>query len=280
MKEFFDTVRGHFGALTSEQVNGLNILLKATEGLTAAHRAYVLATAWHETGPEDSPLHMTPRREIWGPTAAQKGYEGRADLGNTLPGDGKRFMGRGYCQITGRRNYERASLLTGRDLVASPDAALAPQIAAQIIVDGMTKGWFTGKKLGDYSNFRDMRRVVNGTDRADDIARYAAKFMAALAAVTSKTEPPVLADYAPPEPPTEPKGTVMSTNAIHNLMNIAGLIIGTLVTFDWAGLGFSPEAAAMIAGWVLMGDKVIKIAMNIMRDGIGGLFKVQPPVVK
>jgi len=70
----------------------------------------------------------------------------------------------------------------------------------------------------------------------------------------------------------------MNTNAIHNILNLIGLVIGALVTFDWAGLGLSPESAALLAGWVLVADKVIKLAMNIVRDGIGGLFKAQPPV--
>ena len=194
MKAFFDTIRDAFGPLSQNQVDGLSILVKATQGLPLPHRAYILATAWHETGPEDSSLHMTPRREIWGPTAAQKRYEGRADLGNTVMGDGKRFMGRGYVQITGRANYQKASLLTGRDLVANPDLAIDPDIAALIIVDGMTKGWFTGKKLGDYTNYTDMRRVVNGTDRAELIAGYARTFEAALGTITDAD------DNAAPDP--------------------------------------------------------------------------------
>lgn len=70
----------------------------------------------------------------------------------------------------------------------------------------------------------------------------------------------------------------MNTNAIHNILNLFGLIVGSLITFDWAGLGLAPEVAAMIAGGVLLADKIIKIGMNITRDGLGGLFKVQPPV--
>jgi hypothetical protein len=70
----------------------------------------------------------------------------------------------------------------------------------------------------------------------------------------------------------------MNANAIHNILNLLGLIVGSLITFDWAGLGLPPEAAAMIAGGVLLADKIIKLGMNIMRDGFGGLFKVQPPV--
>ena len=69
-------------------------------------------------------------------------------------------------------------------------------------------------------------------------------------------------------------------NAIHNVLNLIGLIVGSLITFDWAGLGIPAETAAVIAGGVLLADKIIKLGMNITRDGIGGLFKYQPPVVK
>jgi hypothetical protein len=72
----------------------------------------------------------------------------------------------------------------------------------------------------------------------------------------------------------------MNTNAVHNVLNIIGLIIGALITFDWTQLGLSAETAAIVAGGVLLADKVIKLAMNVVRDGIGGLFKAQPPVVK
>lgn len=70
----------------------------------------------------------------------------------------------------------------------------------------------------------------------------------------------------------------MNTNAIHNILNFVGLIVGALITFDWQSLGFTPEQGMLFAGWVLLGDKIIKLAMNVTRDGIGGLFKTQPPV--
>ena len=193
MEAFFKEVRKRFGKLAQNQVDGLNILLNATEGLPVEHRAYVLATAWHETGPTGSSLHMLPRKEIWGPTEAQKRYEGRADLGNTQPGDGKLFMGRGYVQITGRANYVKASGITGQPLVSNPDLAMQASIAAKIIVDGMTKGWFTGKKMADYDTYLEMRRVVNGTDKASLIAGYAKSFEEALraASVAPAPEPEV-----------------------------------------------------------------------------------------
>lgn len=70
----------------------------------------------------------------------------------------------------------------------------------------------------------------------------------------------------------------LNTNLIHNVLNFVGLIIGALITFDWTTLGLTAESAAMLAGWVLLGDKIIKIAMNVLRDGITGLYKVQMPV--
>lgn len=72
----------------------------------------------------------------------------------------------------------------------------------------------------------------------------------------------------------------MNTNAIHNILNLIGLIVGALITFDWTGIGLDPAVAATIAGGVLLADKIIKLAINIMRDGFGGLFSVQPPVIK
>ena len=204
MKAFFDSLRDSFGPLKQNQVAGIELLLQATDKLPIRHRAYILATAWHETGPASSNLHMTPRREIWGPTAAQTRYEGRADLGNTQAGDGKRYMGRGYVQITGRANYHRASNIVGKDLVANPDLALDPEIAARIIVHGMTVGWFTGRKMGDFDSYVNMRRVVNGTDKADLIASYAEDFEKALKALPASPVAPVEPPPAPPPAPETP----------------------------------------------------------------------------
>jgi hypothetical protein len=72
----------------------------------------------------------------------------------------------------------------------------------------------------------------------------------------------------------------MNTNALHNILNLIGLVVGSLIAFDWAGLGLSPPVAAAIASGLLVADKVIKLGMNILRDGFGGLFKAQPPVIK
>jgi hypothetical protein len=71
---------------------------------------------------------------------------------------------------------------------------------------------------------------------------------------------------------------IVNTNLIHNVLNFVGLLVGALLTYDWTQLGLTAEQAAFVAAWVLTGDKVIKLAINIVRDGFGGLFKTQPPV--
>lgn len=137
--------------------------------------AYILATAQHES------LLGKYLTEL----SSGEQYEGRQDLGNTHPGDGVRFKGRGYVQVTGRRNYIDWSKRLHLDLVENPKQAAEPTIAAKVLVRGMQLGTFTGKKLSDYftsskRDFVNARRIVNGLDRADLIAGYAKAFFSIL----------------------------------------------------------------------------------------------------
>ena len=145
--------------------------------------AYVLATSEHESACGKW------MKELWGPTAAQRGYEGRQDLGNTQPGDGLRYRGRGYVQITGRRNYTHWARRLGVDIVAKPDlVATDPSLAARILVQGMRDGSFTGKKLADYfrpgedPDFFNARAMINGDKRknGEKIAGHARRYLAAM----------------------------------------------------------------------------------------------------
>jgi hypothetical protein len=70
----------------------------------------------------------------------------------------------------------------------------------------------------------------------------------------------------------------MNSNMLHNILNVVGLIVGALITYDWQSLGLDPVTAAKVAGGVLLADKIIKLAINITRDGVTGLVKPQPPV--
>lgn len=177
---FFAKVRELFGPLHQAQVDGLNILLDTTAGVTLKHRAYILATAWHETAKTMQPIVERGQRSYF--NKYEPGTSRGKALGNTLMGDGYKFRGRGYVQITGRRNYAKAGTAVGADLLAHPEKALEPGIAARIILDGLEQGWFTGKRLADFPDYRNMRRTVNGLDCADVIAGYADHFEAALTA--------------------------------------------------------------------------------------------------
>ncbi|NJN74701.1 MAG: hypothetical protein HC799_18885, partial [Limnothrix sp. RL_2_0] len=137
-----------------------------------AQIAYILATARHESRLGQWMLEF----------ASGTAYEGRADLGNTQPGDGVRYKGRGFVQITGRLNYTRWSDRSGLDLLGNPVLTEEYNIAAIILVLGMRDGSFTGHKMDDYlsgdrQDFRNARRIVNGLDKADLIAGYARDFL-------------------------------------------------------------------------------------------------------
>ena len=70
----------------------------------------------------------------------------------------------------------------------------------------------------------------------------------------------------------------MNTNLIHNFLNVLGLVVAALIGFNWAGLGLSAELVATIMTWLMFSDKIIKLGINIFRDGFSGLIKNQPPV--
>lgn len=90
-----------------------------------SRQAAFLTNVGHESGG----LHWLV--ELWGPTPAQQGYEGRRNLGNTQIGDGFKFRGRGLLQTTGRANYAALSQHLGVDYVADPDRLAQPVDAAR-----------------------------------------------------------------------------------------------------------------------------------------------------
>ena len=135
---------------------------------TPQRQAMFLAQVGHESGG----LHWTV--EIWGPTSAQLRYEGRADLGNTRPGDGYKFRGRGLLQTTGRDNYRATGQILGVDLWEMPELLGQPALAAR------SAAWFWRanglNQIADRGdNLAATKRINGGVNGlADRQALYAA----------------------------------------------------------------------------------------------------------
>lgn len=151
--------------------------------------AYVLATAHWESGMGKAMIES----DGGNPNSFDK-YEpgtkrGKA-LGNTQPGDGRKYRGRGFVQLTGRGHYTRYTrILAARgeavNLVDNPDQATIPRIAVIVLVHGMKHGTLTGKRLAQFGkdphyDFVNARTIVNGHDRAVTIAAIARAYCAAM----------------------------------------------------------------------------------------------------
>jgi predicted chitinase len=159
-----DELRAIMPALPKQKLTLLPFLQAAMVEFSIeppARAAAFLAELAHESG------QFRFMEEIWGPTAAQKRYEPPSTLaialGNTEPGDGRRFKGRGPIQITGRANYQRFGDLLGIDLVANPAGAAAPDVGFRIA--GLYWSRNGLNELADQATseaFREITRRING----------------------------------------------------------------------------------------------------------------------
>lgn len=116
----------------------------------ATRQAAFLAQVAHESG------SLRYVKEI----ADGSAYEGRADLGNTEPGDGPRFKGRGLLQITGRANYASCGIALGAPLLDSPELLESALLASR------SAGWFWKSrdlnKYADRNMFATLTKRING----------------------------------------------------------------------------------------------------------------------
>lgn len=134
---------------------------------TRLRQAAFLAQIGHESG------SLVYVKELGGPSYFAK-YDGRKDLGNTQPGDGAKFCGRGLIQVTGRANYRTASQVLFGDerLLFSPELLEKPEWAAKSAV------WFWSTRnlneLADADRFTDLTKKINGGTNGleDRKARY------------------------------------------------------------------------------------------------------------
>ena len=189
-KFFFDGVRANLfnGTLNQSQVDGMNYLLEVWEWAFEANNpndgtmwlAYALATFFHETAQTMQPI------EEYG-KGSGKSY------GQPTGPYNQCYYGRGHVQLTWDTNYKNGQQYIkdryGKEVSIYPDASnmLDPETSALISYDGMVYGWFTGVGLPKYLSKSkgiedpvNARRIVNGTDCAQQIAGYYWKFKAAL----------------------------------------------------------------------------------------------------
>ena len=189
---------------------------------TPARLAAFLAQIGHESG---ALRHTT---EVWGPTDAQKRYEGRADLGNTQPGDGSLFRGHGLIQTTGRANHRsvrdrlRARGHDAPDFEAAPHLLSEPQWAAWSAADYWDMRGLNA--LADAGNFEGITRKINGglNGQADRLRRWEMAKTALDAGVQLGPEPPA---YTPPRPDQEP----YTQEASMPIPAIVGALLPTLI---------------------------------------------------
>jgi hypothetical protein len=153
--------------------------------------SYMLATVRHETYYYLTGEFFSEKPEVgeysyfnkYDPVLAstEKLRVAARNNGNTEEGDGYKYRGRGCVHLTWKSNYQKFSNLLSFDFVSNPDAAGKFEYSVPIMIVGMSKGLFTGRKMGDYLNkygvdYLSARRVINSTDKQELIASYAEKF--------------------------------------------------------------------------------------------------------
>jgi predicted chitinase len=128
------------------------VLRKAALGakIAGAELAAFMAQCAHESA------KFTATKEF----SSGQQYEGRADLGNTQPGDGVKYKGRGFIMITGRANYTAASKALGIDLVNHPELAERPDVATKVSLWYWNK--FVKPKISNFANTKQVTKKVNG----------------------------------------------------------------------------------------------------------------------
>lgn len=147
-----------------------HVLLQTAEqaGMTGTELEHFLAQVKAETGRFDHMEEQPPQGAKNPQRYFARKYENKRILGNTQRGDGYRFRGRGYIQLTGRDNYTRAGRALGLDLVNNPDLAAEPDAAARIAV------WFwknrVAPRVGDFAqaSVRDVTRGINPGQKGAD----------------------------------------------------------------------------------------------------------------
>lgn len=167
-------IGGRNSAAASRNASQIRASLMADKnrhGLEKPHRlAHFIAQLAHESGA------WQWDEEVWGPTPAQRRYEGRADLGNTQPGDGRRFAGRTTIQVTGRSNYRQFTRWVREFFPSAPDFEETPDAILLNPWEGLAPIWYwSTQNLNRWADTNDIetitRRINGGLNGYDDRLR-------------------------------------------------------------------------------------------------------------
>lgn len=164
---FYKLFRKEFGRLQQAQVDVIETVLSSK--YDEAQKAYILATAWHES-------KLRPIKEIRASTRQVKLRKLQDRYWHTG------FYGRGLIQLTWDLNYKTMGERIGEDLLGNPDKALEPIIATKILLEWFDLIDVKGKDFrqvvsNEKHDFLFARRYVNIVDKADLIADYAEKIL-------------------------------------------------------------------------------------------------------
>jgi len=168
MRQIAPANSGARGGAQTTIINGVGVVLQAAldqyQINTALRAAHFLAQTCHESDGFVTTVEY----------ASGAAYEGRADLGNTQPGDGVRYKGRGLIQLTGRANYGAYGKILGLDLVGQPDLAADPPTSLVVACEYWKQKGLNA--FADQDDIETITRRINGglngiDDRRDRLAR-------------------------------------------------------------------------------------------------------------
>lgn len=192
--------------IIDDLANHLSTTLVRYDINTKLRVAHFLAQAAHESA------GFRTLREYWGPTDAQRRYEGRKDLGNVQTGDGKRFMGRGIFQLTGRANYARYSKILGVDFVSDPEIVATAKYSMLIACE-----YWKDRKINTVADADDVtavtKKINGGTNGLADRTAYLKRAKLVMDEVFAKQTPAAPVTPVPPKPvETTPEPVVVPDN--------------------------------------------------------------------
>jgi putative chitinase len=254
-KTVFDGLRKDFGKMDDVQVSVIAAMVDEFERRQLTDMrwlSYILATGWGESA-------WKPVREIGRGKGKKYGKPAR---------NGQVYYGRGCpTQITWDYNYQMLGDILNMPLLDDPDMALLVPVGVAIGFEGMIRGVFTGKKLGDYFSATvddpvNARRIINGKDRAKQFAGYHAKILVTLGHAVRMDVPaqkpsadvPKLDVKVPAKPVLMPKDVAGGAGAVV-VSGGAAVAAG----FDW-------KLVAMVAGCVAIAAVIVWFIIKLRKE--------------